>query len=51
MTMFPGGTFDSGFWGEYFSVKEKDEPKGEYDDRVALYRSWHELNHAVGILG
>lgn len=59
MNMFGG--FPSSFWREYHAVLPKTEPQDEYDDRVALYESYHHLNHyaifgsgyksgAVGIL-
>jgi len=35
MNMFGG--FNGQFWKEYFEIKVKDEPREEYEDRVALY--------------
>lgn len=43
MNMFGG--FGAGFWKEYHNIVPKTEPKGEYEDRVALYESYHHLNH------
>jgi hypothetical protein len=45
--MFPGSIFTSDFWKEYHSLNPKHEPVEEYEDRIKLYRAWHELNHAV----
>lgn len=45
MRMFGG--FGRGFWQEYWKECPKLEPVGEYDDRVALYESYHQLNHYV----
>lgn len=38
MRMFGG--FGSGFWREYEKLVPKDEPKEEWEDRVALYELW-----------
>jgi len=43
MNMFGG--FSSSFWKEYFRYLPKTEPADEYEDRVALYESYHHLNH------
>ncbi|KAI0602248.1 fructosamine kinase [Biscogniauxia sp. FL1348] len=43
MRMFGG--FAGSFWKEYTSLVPKDEPKEEWDDRVALYELYHHLNH------
>jgi len=43
MSMFGG--FNGRFWKEYFDIKVKDEPREEYEDRVALYELYHHLNH------
>ncbi|EXJ93352.1 hypothetical protein A1O1_01744 [Capronia coronata CBS 617.96] len=43
MNMFGG--FPSSFWTEYHSRVPKTEPQNEYADRVALYESYHHLNH------
>lgn len=43
MKMFGG--FQNDFWREYTSLVPKAEPKGEWDDRVALYELYHHLNH------
>ncbi|EXJ91477.1 hypothetical protein A1O3_00025 [Capronia epimyces CBS 606.96] len=43
MNMFGG--FPSTFWKEYHSAVPKTEPQSEYADRVALYESYHHLNH------
>ncbi|KAJ9604537.1 hypothetical protein H2200_010650 [Cladophialophora chaetospira] len=43
MSMFGG--FNSSFWKEYHDIVPKTEPVDEYDDRVALYESYHHLNH------
>ncbi|KAK4156354.1 Fructosamine/Ketosamine-3-kinase [Chaetomidium leptoderma] len=43
MRMFGG--FGSGFWSEYESLVPKAEPKEEWDDRLALYELYHQLNH------
>ncbi|KAJ9654675.1 hypothetical protein H2198_006342 [Neophaeococcomyces mojaviensis] len=43
MNMFGG--FSSSFWKEYFSHVPKTEPVEEYEDRIALYESYHHLNH------
>lgn len=43
MNMFGG--FGSSFWSEYHAIVPKTEPLEEYDDRVALYESYHHLNH------
>lgn len=43
MNMFGG--FPSAFWKEYHSLVPKTEPQNEYPDRVALYESYHHLNH------
>ncbi|KAI1614832.1 fructosamine-3-kinase [Exophiala viscosa] len=43
MNMFGG--FGAGFWKEYHSTVPKTEPESEYEDRVALYESYHHLNH------
>lgn len=43
MNMFGG--FSSNFWKEYHSIVPKSDPVEEYDDRVALYESYHHLNH------
>lgn len=43
MNMFGG--FSSSFFKEYHAVLPKTEPESEYEDRVALYESYHHLNH------
>lgn len=43
MNMFGG--FGTSFWDEYHSLVPKTEPQDEYGDRVALYESYHHLNH------
>ncbi len=43
MKMFGG--FSSAFYREYHDLVPKTEPVAEYDDRVALYESFHHLNH------
>lgn len=43
MKMFGG--FGVSFWKEYFKLCHKTEPVVEYGDRVALYESYHHLNH------
>ncbi|EHY54853.1 hypothetical protein HRR83_005890 [Exophiala dermatitidis] len=43
MNMFGG--FSSSFWKEYHSLVPETEPQSEYADRVALYESYHHLNH------
>jgi protein-ribulosamine 3-kinase len=43
MRMFGG--FDSAFIREYHRLVPKTEPVAEYDDRVALYETYHHLNH------
>ena len=43
MKMFGG--FSGSFWKEYFAICPKTEPVSEYADRVALYESYHHLNH------
>ncbi|KIW99410.1 uncharacterized protein Z518_11398 [Rhinocladiella mackenziei CBS 650.93] len=43
MNMFGG--FSPGFWKEYHAIVPKTEPVSEYPDRVALYESYHHLNH------
>jgi fructosamine-3-kinase len=43
MNMFGG--FDSSFWKEYRAALPKTVPENEYEDRVALYESYHHLNH------
>lgn len=43
MNMFGG--FSSSFFKEYHSMLPKTEPESEYQDRVALYESYHHLNH------
>lgn len=43
MNMFGG--FSNSFWKEYFSHAPKSVPVEEYEDRVALYESYHHLNH------
>ena len=43
MNMFGG--FSSSFWKDYFASCPKTEPASEYADRVALYESYHHLNH------
>lgn len=45
MRMFGG--FSSQFWKTYHDIRPKAEPIGEYQDRVALYESYHHLNHYV----
>ncbi|KAL1877026.1 hypothetical protein Daus18300_002635 [Diaporthe australafricana] len=42
MRMFGGF---GGFWKEYEKLVPKAEPKGEWEDRVALYELYHHLNH------
>lgn len=43
MRMFGG--FDDAFMREYHSLVPKTEPEEEYEDRVALYEAYHQLNH------
>jgi protein-ribulosamine 3-kinase len=43
MNMFGG--FSGTFWKEYHTILPKTEPVTEYEDRVALYESYHHLNH------
>ncbi|KAH9217182.1 Fructosamine/Ketosamine-3-kinase [Leptodontidium sp. 2 PMI_412] len=43
MGMFGG--FGGGFNGEYWEVKGRDEPVGEWEDRRSLYELYHHLNH------
>lgn len=43
MNMFGG--FSGSFWKEYWKHLPKTEPADEYEDRVALYQSYHQLNH------
>ncbi|EXJ61048.1 serine/threonine protein kinase [Cladophialophora yegresii CBS 114405] len=43
MNMFGG--FSGPFWKEYHAIVPKTEPAAEYEDRVALYESYHHLNH------
>lgn len=43
MHMFGG--FGGTFLREYHALCPKTEPVDEYDDRVALYESYHHLNH------
>ncbi|KEF54879.1 uncharacterized protein A1O9_09322 [Exophiala aquamarina CBS 119918] len=43
MNMFGG--FGSSFFKEYHAILPKTEPENEYADRVALYESYHHLNH------
>ncbi|KAL2133442.1 hypothetical protein VTI74DRAFT_2328 [Chaetomium olivicolor] len=43
MRMFGG--FGRGFWEEYERLVPRAEPKGEWEDRVALYELYHHLNH------
>jgi len=43
MNMFGG--FGASFWEEYHSLVPRTEPTSEYADRVALYESYHHLNH------
>lgn len=43
MGMFGG--FSGSFWKEYWGYVPKTEPAEEYEDRVALYQSYHQLNH------
>jgi fructosamine-3-kinase len=43
MNMFGG--FGSSFWKDYHTLVPQTEPADEYDDRVALYESYHHLNH------
>ena len=43
MKMFGG--FGGKFLRDYHELVPKTEPVGEYEDRVALYESYHHLNH------
>ncbi|KAJ3144793.1 1-phosphatidylinositol-3-phosphate 5-kinase [Geranomyces variabilis] len=43
MRMFGG--FGHDFWSEYDSLRGKDDPAEEFDDRLALYELYHHLNH------
>ena len=43
MNMFGG--FGSAFFKEYHAILPKTAPENEYEDRVALYESYHHLNH------
>ncbi|KAG4419932.1 hypothetical protein IFR04_006969 [Cadophora malorum] len=43
MGMFGG--FGGSFNKDYWSVKGKDEPVGEWEDRRVLYELYHHLNH------
>ncbi|KAL2066523.1 hypothetical protein VTL71DRAFT_2594 [Oculimacula yallundae] len=43
MGMFGG--FGEAFNKRYWSVKAKDEPVGEWEDRRSLYELYHHLNH------
>ncbi|KAI5918793.1 fructosamine kinase [Camillea tinctor] len=43
MRMFGG--FGTSFWKEYENLVPKDEPKEEWNDRIALYELYHHLNH------
>ncbi|KAK3489854.1 Fructosamine/Ketosamine-3-kinase [Neurospora crassa] len=43
MKMFGG--FGGGFWKEYGELMPKQEPKEEWEDRIALYELYHHLNH------
>ncbi|KAJ4390525.1 hypothetical protein N0V85_007135 [Neurospora sp. IMI 360204] len=43
MNMFGG--FGGAFWKEYGELVPKQEPKEEWEDRVALYELYHHLNH------
>ncbi|KAK9238454.1 Fructosamine kinase-domain-containing protein [Lipomyces kononenkoae] len=46
MRMF-GGFTSGGFYQRYHELVPEKEPKAEYDDRIRLYRLFHELNHAA----
>ncbi|EFX04593.1 phosphotransferase enzyme family protein [Grosmannia clavigera kw1407] len=43
MRMFGG--FGRDFWSEYGQLVPKDEPVGEWEDRLQLYELYHHLNH------
>lgn len=45
MKMFGG--FGGSFLKQYHTLCPKSEPVDEYDDRVALYELYHQLNHHV----
>ncbi|KAK9365688.1 Fructosamine/Ketosamine-3-kinase [Lipomyces kononenkoae] len=46
MRMF-GGFTSGGFYQRYHELLPEKEPKAEYEDRIRLYRLFHELNHAA----
>jgi len=39
------GGFSGSYFKEYHEIVPKTEPVDEYEDRVALYESYHHLNH------
>ena len=39
------GGFGSSYFKQYHEIVPKTEPVAEYEDRVALYESYHHLNH------
>ncbi|KAK4101797.1 Ketosamine-3-kinase [Parathielavia hyrcaniae] len=39
------GGFGSRFWKEYQSLVPRAEPEEEWEDRLALYELYHQLNH------
>ncbi|TQV94781.1 fructosamine-3-kinase [Cordyceps javanica] len=43
MRMFGG--FGPAFWDEYHRLVPKAEPRDEWEDRMALYELYHQLNH------
>ncbi|KAK9330402.1 Fructosamine/Ketosamine-3-kinase [Lipomyces starkeyi] len=46
MRMF-GGFSSGGFYKRYHELVPEKEPREEYEDRIRLYRLFHELNHAA----
>ncbi|KAK9323473.1 Fructosamine/Ketosamine-3-kinase [Lipomyces orientalis] len=42
-----GGFSSGGFYKRYHELVPEKEPKDEYEDRIRLYRLFHELNHAA----
>ncbi|KAJ3155737.1 hypothetical protein HDU86_004206 [Geranomyces michiganensis] len=45
MRMFGG--FGRDFWTEYESLRGRDKPVAEFEDRLALYELYHHLNHVA----
>ncbi|KAK9465083.1 Fructosamine/Ketosamine-3-kinase [Lipomyces arxii] len=42
-----GGFSSAGFYQPYHHLVPEKEPKAQYDDRIKLYRCFHELNHSA----